>query len=185
MRTTLTPRWYCVRTRPKQEHIAAASLRSLPEVHVFNPQLRIRRATNRGPVHFTESVFPCYLFAHFELSQSLQQVRYAYGVSSVVQFLSQIPHIPTEVIDDLRRTFEANADTIFVEAPGEGDHVAICTGPFQGHEAVVTRVLPAKERVQVLLDVMGRSTTMELNFNSILLERANRAAILPSLGSGA
>ena len=32
--------WFCLRTQPKREHIAAACLRQIPEVEVFCPRVR-------------------------------------------------------------------------------------------------------------------------------------------------
>ena len=44
-----------------------------------------------------------------------------------------------------------------------GDLVQIAAGPMSGLEAVVTRVMPAKQRVAVLLDFLGRQTTIEMD----------------------
>ena len=50
------PAWFCVRSQPKREHIAAAHLRNLVEVEVFCPRLRIRKATRRGGCYFYRTV---------------------------------------------------------------------------------------------------------------------------------
>ena len=39
----------------------------------------------------------------------------------------------------------------------------IVAGPMCGLEAVVTRVMSAKQRVAVLLDFLGRQTTIEMD----------------------
>jgi len=49
-------------------------------------------------------------------------------------------------------------DTEFVP----GDEVQITEGPFRGLAAVVRRYLPAAQRVQVLLEFLGRSTPVEV-----------------------
>jgi transcription antitermination factor NusG len=41
-------------------------------------------------------------------------------------------------------------------------------GPFQGLEAVVTHLLPAKERIRVLFDFLGRSVEMEVSTAKVL-----------------
>src|SRR3954471_23772279 len=96
------PAWYCVRTRQKQEHIAAGNLRQQHGLEVFNPRLRFRRATQRGPVWFTEPLFPSYIFARFPLRQLLNEVRHTSGVSTVVHFADRFPAVPDQVIDELR-----------------------------------------------------------------------------------
>ena len=184
MTQALEPAWYCIRTQPKHEHIAAANLRCLQGVEVFNPQIRICRFTARGPVRCVEPVFPGYLFVRFVLSLNLQDVKYTSGVSTVVQFADEIPAIPDSVIHELRCTLEAHAETTFAEAPVEGEPVQIAAGPFQGCDAVVSRVLPAKQRVQVLLDVMGRAAAMEMDLSAVLISRPHLARVVPGLAAG-
>lgn len=43
------PAWFCVRARPKHEHIAAARLREAG-LEVFLPRLRFKKGSVRGPV---------------------------------------------------------------------------------------------------------------------------------------
>jgi transcriptional antiterminator RfaH len=46
--------------------------------------------------------------------------------------------------------------------------VEITEGPFRGLEVVVTRLLPAKERVRVLFEFLGRSVEMEISTAKVL-----------------
>src|SRR5256885_9917179 len=50
-----TEAWYCARTQPKHEHIAAANLRKRLGLDVFHPRLRLERATRRGAVRDRKS----------------------------------------------------------------------------------------------------------------------------------
>ena len=168
--------WFCIRTHPKHEHIAAAQLRQIPEVEVFNPQLRLERLTRRGRLRCTESLFVNYLFARFDQESKLERVRYTPSVKAVLQFGERLATIPDEVIEDLQRTLAENANTIFTDAPSAGDEVEISAGPFQGEKGMVTRVLPARQRVQVLLDVLGRSIPAEFSLCSILFKRKTVAS---------
>src|SRR5258708_9094266 len=59
------PIWFCLRTQPKHEHIAAAALRHRLEIRCFAPRVRFPKATRRGKVWFVEAMFPGYLFAQF------------------------------------------------------------------------------------------------------------------------
>src|SRR5258707_3918560 len=59
------PVWFCLKTQPKREHLAAIMLRRQFSVECFSPRLRFRRMTRRGPVWFVEAMFPGYLFARF------------------------------------------------------------------------------------------------------------------------
>src|SRR6516225_11676502 len=96
------PAWYCLRAQPKHEHIAAAHLRLLEGVTVFCPRIRFKRSTRQGIVWVTEAMFPGYLFARFELAEMHRQVRYAHGVSGIVQFGGRYPTIGEETLVQLR-----------------------------------------------------------------------------------
>src|SRR4051812_40609194 len=117
--------WACIRTHPKHEHIAAAQLSHVPGVEVFNPQLRLERQTRRGRMRSTESLFVNYLFARFVVETTLERVRYTPSVKALVQFGERIATIPDAIIEELRQTLIENADTIFTDAPLEGDEAEI------------------------------------------------------------
>ena len=179
-----SPAWFCLRSHPKHEHIAAAQLRQIPGVEVFNPQLQLERLTRRGRMRSTESLFVNYLFARFDLETMLERVRHTPSVKTVVQFGGRVATVPDEVIQDLQQTMAQNADTVFTDTPVEGDEAEIGLGPFHGEKGIVTRVLPARERVQLLLDVMGRSLPAEVNLSSILFKRRTPAHQLLSAAAG-
>jgi transcriptional antiterminator RfaH len=157
-----TAAWFCVRSQPKHEHIAAAHL-TRSGIDVFHPRIRFTRPTRRGPVAFTESLFPNYLFARFDWEQSLHLVQYINGVTDVVHFGGHWPTIPQCLIDDLRKFFGHDSVREICSAPKVGDTVIISNGAFEGLEAIVTRVLPGSQRVAVLLHFLGRQSTVELS----------------------
>src|SRR5262245_8514765 len=69
--------WFCLRSHPKHEHIAAGHLRAMEGVEVFNPRIRFVRSTRLGPAPVTEAMFPNYLFARFNWRESLTRVHSA------------------------------------------------------------------------------------------------------------
>jgi len=174
-RIDVGPVWACIRTHPKHEHIAAAQLSHVPGVQVFNPQLRLERQTRRGLMRSTESLFVNYLFARFVIETTLEQVRYTPSVKTVLQFGECIATIPDAVIQELRVTLLENANTVFTDAPLEGDEAEISNGPFQGEKGIIVRVLPARERVEILLDVLGRPLPTEFSLSSIIFKHRTAA----------
>jgi transcriptional antiterminator RfaH len=164
------PGWYCLRSQPKHEHIAAAHLRMLDQVTVFCPRIKFKRGTRQGPAWVTEAMFPGYLFAHFELAAMHRQVRYAHGVSGLVQFGGQYPTIEDQALAHLQElTGAAEIKELDYEL-SQGDPVKIVEGAFSGLEAVVTQVVPARERVKILMDFLGRKVEAELEHDSVLLK---------------
>ena len=175
--------WYCARTKLKHEHIAAANLRSHLRLDVFHPQLRNQRSTGRGIVRVIEPLFPCYIFVRCVLSESLTAIRYTNGVGSFVSFGNRIPIVPNPVIEELRVSFGIEELIDCEESLSPGASVIFTAGAFAGMNASVLRVLSAGQRVQVLLDVLGRPTSVDVARSSLVLENFTIADRLPSLAA--
>lgn len=165
--------WFCVHSLAKHEHIAAAALRQIAGVEVFLPRIRFRRGTRRGAVWVTEAMFPNYLFARFDPAPLLRRVRSLNGVRALVQFGGKLAVAPSEVIDDLRRFTGDNDLCVVSEEVDVGDHVMITGGAFHGLRAVVTQVIPSRERVKVLLEFLGRATEFEVSRAGVVRESHN------------
>lgn len=155
--------WYCVRSQPKREHMAAARLKLLEGVRVFNPRMRMRKATRRGVVTFVESVFPNYLFVYFDARTMLDTVKYSPSVSTIVHFGSRIPQIPEQVIESLREQFGEDELQEVDRHVRPGDEVVVGEGPFMGMRATVLRIMTPYQRVEVLLEMLGRVTPVMIN----------------------
>jgi transcriptional antiterminator RfaH len=154
--------WFCVRTQTKHEHIAAAYLRQNLELEVFLPRIRFKRPTRQGPAWVTEALFTNYLFARFDPGASLRHIEHACGVRGIVHFGNFRPAIPGEIIAELRAAMGNEELHVIANEFNPGDTVEIVGGAFHGLQAVVNRVLPAKQRVAVLLDFLGHQTAVEL-----------------------
>jgi transcriptional antiterminator RfaH len=155
--------WFCLRTQPKHEHIAAAHLRQRLELEVFLPRIRYKRRTRQGVAWVSEALFVSYLFARFDLEAFLRRVQHARGVRTVIHFGDRWPTIPEGTIEELRAFIGDEELRVIPDALNPGDTVEIAGGAFHGLEAVVSRVMPGKERVAILLDFLGRQTAMELS----------------------
>src|SRR5215471_6388721 len=94
--------WYCLRTHPKHEHVAAAHLRQDCGLEAFLPRIRYRRSTRFGPAWVNEALFPGYLFARFALAAWLRRIQHSRGVAGVVHFGTNWPVIQREIIEELR-----------------------------------------------------------------------------------
>ncbi len=161
------PRWYCVRTRAKAEHIALEHLRRLPGVEPYCPRIRYRKATRRGPVWFTEALFPGYLFARFDLATDRRAVAYTTAVTGLVQFGGRPAVLPGPLVDRLREQV-ADGEVKVLATPFEpGQSAEVLAGPFAGLEVVVRRVLPARDRVRILLTFLGRETEADVPADSL------------------
>ncbi len=157
-----TALWFCVRTQPKHEHIAAAGLQRQLNVNCFAPRVRYRKMTRRGAVWFVEAMFPGYLFAEFVYLEQHRRVEYSPGIQGFVQFGDYIATVDSETVAALQE--QAGTEDIVTIDPDikVGQSVRIAEGPLRGLEAIVTRVLPASERIRVLLELLGGQVEAEV-----------------------
>ena len=158
-----TTSWYCLRTHSRHEHIASDWIQRFLGIETYAPRIRFRRARPSGLAWFIEALFPNYLFAKFDLAACIPKVEAAPGIRRVVRFGRQCPTIPEEVIQALRASIGAEAVRVIDEQFVPGESVEVAGGAFHGLEAVVTRVMPGRQRVGVLLDFLGRQTLVEIS----------------------
>ena len=173
--------WYCARTQPKHEHIAAANLSRRLGLEVFHPRLRLERATRRGTVRVIEPLFPSYIFVRCRLDERLDEIRYTQGISSLVHFGQEIPSVPSETVEELRRCFESEQPMAVEDGLFVGTEVVVAEGALLGSRGIVVRVLPAKRRVQILLEFLGRTTLTEMDRKSLTAEEQSMADLMPAL----
>ena len=168
------PAWFGLRSQPKHEHVAAGHLRALLDIEVFLPRIRFRRQTRRGAVWVTEALFPNYLFARFDWHTALRRVRHAPGVCGVIHFGSHWPTVPDDAMEELQRLFGEEQLRLVSTEPEVGETVEITGGAMHGLSAVVTRLVPARQRVAVLLEFLGRQATLELPLAQVVREKNQR-----------
>ena len=73
--------------------------------------------------------------------------------------------IADRIIEELQECFEAG------ETVAPGDEVVVGEGALAGMRAFVLRLMPARRRVQILLDILSGPTPMEVDRSSLVLEK--------------
>ena len=162
------PFWFCLKAQPKREHLAATALRRQFHIECFSPRLRFRRMTRRGPVWFVEAMFPGYLFAKFVYGEQHRAVESSHGIRGIVHFGDRLATLSDDIMAALQSRVGAEEVVTVDSSIKIGQPVQITEGAFQGLEGVVTHLLPAKERVRVLLEFLGRSLEMEISTARLL-----------------
>ncbi len=163
-------RWYLVHTKPSSEAIAQSHLsRQGYEVYlprIVQPVRRSGRWRDR-----IVALFPRYLFVRLrEGLQTLGPVRSSIGVSDVVKFGSQFATVPDPVVDDLQACADPVSGLHRIGLPvgmSVGSAVKIVMGPFDGIRGVLERT-DGTERVVVLLELLGRSTSVQVPAGFVL-----------------
>ena len=183
--TPETAAWYSVRTKPKHEHIAAANLSCHLALPIFFPKIRMEKLTRRGIVRVVEPLFPCYIFIRCVVQDRATDIQHVSGVSKLIQFGTRYPQVADSIIEELQACFGAE-ELIAVESRlAPGDEVTVASGAFAGMSAQVLKSLPAKKRVQILLDILGRPTTVEVGNETVILKKNSLADLAPFLAAPA
>jgi transcriptional antiterminator RfaH len=115
------------------------------------------------------------------VSESIGPIQYTPGISRLVQFGDKIPHVPDQIIGELQSCFSTDETITVDHLPTPGEEVTMAQGTFAGMHAYVLRNLPAKKRVQVLLDILGRPTPVEVERHAITLNRNIATNLAPLL----
>lgn len=163
-------RWYCIKTRSKVEGVTARGLRNDAGLEVFAPTLRFQRSRRGASIWATEAMFPSYLFARFRYIDSFRHVQSIRGVSRIVGFGGYPSVLPDVVIEDLRQHVSSDEVITIQSSFSVGDEVDVLDGAFAGLRAVVTRVLPAKDRVTILLEFLGADREVHVSTTSLSRE---------------
>lgn len=162
--------WFCLKTKTKREHIAAAILENVQGVEVYCPRISQVRKTRAGKKRFTEALFPGYIFARFCFREKYRQVIHSQGVIRMVR-QGERRAVPETIIRDLKASMPGGT----IEAPDPsvepGAHVAVVSGSLQGLDGKVLAQYPARNRVSILLHWLGREITVSVDADAILLAR--------------
>jgi transcriptional antiterminator RfaH len=160
--------WYCLHTAPRQENKVAILLQRDLALEVFAPRIRFRRMRSGLPMWVTEALFPGYLFARFEYFERRRQINALPGVTSVVHFGEHVSPVPDAIMVELRALVRDNETVEVTADPQPGSEVVITGGSLSGLRVLVTRVMPARQRIAVLLELLGSNREVEIERDRVL-----------------
>ena len=152
--------WYCLRSKPRMENVAAASLSSLEDVEVFLPRTQRQNQKIKQPV---KPLFPGYFFARFDPIKHLRNVHYARGVAYLVKREEKPVLVPAKAMIELRLLSPDGVLEIPDKPHQIGDKVKAIAGIFKGDTGNVTQLIPSRQRIKVLFEILGRDTEIEIN----------------------
>ena len=151
--------WYCIRSKPHMEGVAYASLGSLNNVKVFLPRTKRKSAKLNLPL---KPLFPGYFFARFDPIKNIRSVHFARGVAYVIKRKNIPVQVPSDVMIELRRLSPSGILEIPDKTHEVGDTVKAVAGLFKGDTGSVTQLIPSRQRIKVLFEILGRDTEIEI-----------------------
>ncbi len=159
--------WYALFSKPRKELQVAGYLHA-KGFEVFHPTLRVKPVNPRSST--IRSFFPRYLFVRADLEVDGRNIlQHVPGCVGLVEFDGYAPPIADHVITDLRRRLaeiEA-AGGLHLDGLQSGDPIRIAQGPFAGYHAIFDTRLCGEERVQVLLQWLGRAIKVKVDARAV------------------
>jgi transcriptional antiterminator RfaH len=159
--------WYIAQLKPRAERIAEQNLLR-QGFRVFAP--KIQRTFRRKGKFRTElqAIFPGYLLVRSSSHAARwRAIGSTAGVRRLVTFGENGPAaLPAHVVDTLKAHY-GDPGSRGDSHPRKGDAVRVISGPFSDFVARV-EMLPAKDRICVLLDVMGQHTRVSMAILNVI-----------------
>ena len=164
--------WFIINSKPKQEFDAERNLRSLA-IPVYLPVYGKKVRKNRVKVERVAPLFSGYLFAHFDVREFYQKVRYTRGVKSILGYNEYLWTISDEKIQDIKSR-ESNGLVVLRKREQnfrKGDRILIDDGDFEGWEGIFQEELPDRERAMILLTNVQFSSKLILPKKYLIARR--------------
>ena len=169
--------WYALHTKPREENHADLNLRAWG-VETFTPRIgqSVVRPAGRSTSRVIRALFPQYIFARFNVVESLNKIRFTRGVHSVVSLGGAPAPVHEDILTIIRARMGEDGlvrlDTDF----RFGDRVVIHSGFLRGFMGVFDRAQNDMNRVAILLDTLRCQPL-------VIIERDRvRKAPLPGFG---
>jgi transcriptional antiterminator RfaH len=145
--------WYLVRTKTGKERWVRDQLgNAVPEV--FLPMLKAKAPRWGRMVASIGPLFPCYVFARFDLQRQYFDVKYMAGVRAIVSAGADPIAVPAAIVSEIRSRGVDDVIEIPDKPFGTGERVVVVEGPFRGFEAIFQRYISGAERVAILLSAV-------------------------------
>ncbi|MDD5564075.1 MAG: transcription termination/antitermination NusG family protein [Thermoanaerobaculaceae bacterium] len=160
--------WLLVRTKPKQESAVTQAL-TARGVTAYCPRVLEPRPHARAP-HGPVPLFPAYVFARCVAAERYALVHYCPGANGVVRFGENLAAVEDDFLAALREREGDRGYLVIGDArkpPAAGTRARVVSGPLRGVEGIVTRYLPAKDRVRLLLAMVGGPRHVEVDARHI------------------
>jgi transcriptional antiterminator RfaH len=155
--------WYLVFSKPRQENRAQENL-DRQGYRTYLPKMLNRRRRRGQWTQVIEPMFPRYLFINLDdLADNWLPIRSTFGVTCMVRFRDTIPIVPDALVEGLlARQTEHGYHLGRVAEPKVGERVRILDGAMAGLEGILA-AHSGHERVQLLLNMLGREVQVEID----------------------
>lgn len=160
--------WYVVYTHQGAEKLAEGHLQR----QGFNTYLPLcRKITHhaRRVADVTAPLFPRYLFVAIDMAaQRWRSINGTFGVNHIVSMGERPQALPDGVVDEIKaREAEEGLVDVTAEPPFEAGQTVQLTGGALADQVGLFQRLGEKDRVSVLLDMLGRKLEVQVPLRTV------------------
>jgi transcriptional antiterminator RfaH len=158
--------WYVIQTKCNREEEVQSFL-STKGIETFDPLMEAFRIRNGKESKKLMPLFPTYLFGKFDIEQDYPLIRWARGVKKILSFGGHPTPVSEAVVELIRQRTDGNGivKKNFSFVPNET--IKIKSGPLKDLLGIFERWVSDRERVRILLNVIGYQPTVEMHFSMI------------------
>lgn len=151
--------WFVVFSKPHREEFAQFHLQ-LKGLETFFPRLMLPKFSRKS--RRIVPLFPNYLFVHINLPRDYDQVRWAPGVKSLVNFGGRPVPLDDKIAENLIEQTDDDGIIVAHSNLQVGQEVQIRGGPFDGVLGVIQKTPDARGRVRLLMRLLSRRISVEV-----------------------
>lgn len=160
--------WHLIYTKARSEVLVQEQLENR-DVENYLPLLALDRGYRRGVRY--EPFFPHYIFVCVDLqSNEANGLPWLPGVRCIVHFDERPAVVPDEMIAMLRAKLDPMTDKVLRKSEWifqPGQPVKIKRGAFEGLDAIFQKQLNGKDRVLILLDMLGKWVRTKISVDDL------------------
>ncbi|RYG23912.1 transcription termination/antitermination factor NusG [bacterium] len=168
--------WYAVHTIAGHENkvrdvlTRRAQVEGLWDYDIYEiliPTERELQTRNNKRYEIDKKVFPGYILIQMNLSdEAYKLVKSTSGVTGFVQSGNRPVPMEDYEVRRIQTNLEASKETPKV-AWNKGETIRVVEGPFSDFTGKIEDISIEKETLKVLINIFGRDTPVELNYNQV------------------
>lgn len=168
--------WYAVHTIAGHENKVRNVLTKLAQdrklwgeqvYDILIPTEKEMATRNGKRYEVDKKVFPGYILVQMDMTEeSYKLVRSTSGVTGFIQSGNKPVPLAEYEVDRIKRNLEKGQEAPKVSWT-RGDAIRVVEGPFSDFTGKIEEVSADKEKLKVLINIFGRDTPVELDFNQV------------------
>lgn len=150
------------------DHLSLVQIKEyLMENAILVPKEKIEDIRNGKKVEVYRKIFPGYILIKMQYNNELGLLIYSIGNVSLVGGYNPTP-IPQKDVDDILNQVKDSNDNKRYRVEFDIDEkVRVIDGPFVDFNGNIQEVFYSKKKLKVNIQIFGRDTLVELNFNQV------------------